>query len=109
MAVNNTVKSYSKMEFPLSIKRQDAFSVDPTEIWNSLAEAQEYAKNDPTAYIGQEFSVIVDGVATRYMIKNAAGDLAPAGGVDAEAVATDDEVTELLDEIFPSSSTDENV
>lgn len=109
MAVNNTVKDYSKMEFPLSIKRQDAFSVDPTEVWNSLTDAQRYAKEDPTAYIGQEFSVIVDGVATRYLIKNAAGDLAPAGGIDEDAVATDAEVTELLDEIFPSSAnTDEN-
>lgn len=107
MAINNTEKGYSKMEFPLAIKRQDAFSVDPTEIWDSLAEAQEYAKNDPTAYIGQEFSVIVDGVATRYLIKNAAGDLAPAGGIDEDAVATDTEVTELLDEIFTPSANNE--
>ena len=30
MAVNNTAKTYSNMEFPLSMKRQDAFSLDPT-------------------------------------------------------------------------------
>ena len=43
MAVINTQDSYAKMEFPLTIKRQDAFSMDPTEIWPSLEAAQEYA------------------------------------------------------------------
>ena len=43
MAVNNTENAYAKMEFPLTIKRQDAFSVDPTEVWSSLEEAQNYA------------------------------------------------------------------
>ena len=28
MAVINTQNSYAKMEFPLTIKRQDAFSID---------------------------------------------------------------------------------
>ena len=44
MAVINTQNSYAKMEFPLTIKRQDAFSIDPTEIWPSLEAAQEYAQ-----------------------------------------------------------------
>ena len=52
MAVNNTQNSYAKMEFPLTIKRQDAFSIDPTEIWPSLEAAQEYAQTNPTAYVG---------------------------------------------------------
>ena len=43
MAVNNTEKSYSKMEFPLAMQRQDAFALDPTEIWPSLEAAQTYA------------------------------------------------------------------
>ena len=30
MAVNNTQNNYAKMEFPLTIKRQDAFSLDGT-------------------------------------------------------------------------------
>ena len=77
MAVNNTAKTYSNMEFPLSMKRQDAFSLDPTCVWPSMADAQNYAKTNPTAYIGQVLSVVVDGVATSYTIQNAAGDLAP--------------------------------
>ena len=63
MAVNNTAKTYSNMEFPLSMKRQDAFSLDPTCVWPSMADAQNYAKTNPTAYIGQVLSVGVDGVA----------------------------------------------
>ena len=55
MAVDNTKKSFAKMEFPLTIKRQDAFSLDGTETWKSMAEAEEYAKSNPTAYVGQEF------------------------------------------------------
>ena len=66
MAVNNTAKAYSNMEFPLSMKRQDAFALDPTCVWPSLAEAQNYAKTNPTAYIGQVLSVVADGTATRW-------------------------------------------
>ena len=58
MAVINTQDSYAKMEFPLTIKRQDAFSMDPTEIWPSLEAAQEYARSNPTAYVGQEFDTV---------------------------------------------------
>lgn len=99
MAVNNTAKTYSNMEFPLSMKRQDAFSLDPTCVWPSMADAQNYAKTNPTAYIGQLLSVIVDGVATPYVIQNAAGDLAPLGAA-AVTIASDDEANEMLTEIF---------
>lgn len=104
MAVNNTTKNYSKMEFPLSMQRQDAFALDPTEIWPSLEAAQTYAQTDPTAYVSQIIAVVVDGVSTLYQIKNAAGDLEPIGGVSDENVATDDEVAEMLNEVFTSDS-----
>lgn len=99
MAVNNTAKKYSDMEFPLSMKRQDAFALDPTCVWPSMADAQNYAKTNPTAYIGQVLSVVVDGVATSYNIRNAAGDLAPLGAA-AVTIASDDEANEMLTEIF---------
>ena len=104
MAVNNTAKTYSNMEFPLSMKRQDAFSLDPTCVWPSMADAQNYAKTNPTAYIGQLLSVIVDGVATPYVIQNAAGDLAPLGAASVD-IATDSEVSEMLSEVFPTDNT----
>ena len=101
MAVNNTQNSYAKMEFPLTIKRQDAFSIDPTEIWPYLEAAQEYAQTNPTAYVGQKLAVIVDGVSTQYQIKNTAGDLESLGGT----VATDAEVEEMFNEVFNSGET----
>lgn len=101
MAVINTQDSYAKMEFPLTIKRQDAFSMDPTEIWPSLEAAQEYARSNPTAYVGQELAVIVNGEAQRYFIKNASGDLVSnGGGIDESSIASDAEVTEMLNEVF---------
>lgn len=100
MAVENTTKSYSKMEFPMAVQRQDAFSLDPTETWPSLEAAQAYAQTDPTAYVGQEIAVIVDGVAKRYFIKNVAGDLEPLGG----EVATDAEVEEMFNDVFGANT-----
>lgn len=103
MAVNGADKTFANMEFPLSIKRQDAFSVDLSEVQYSLEEAQAYAQSDPTAYVGQALSVVIDGVATRYIIKNEAGDIEPiGGGIDEESIATDEEVAEMLAEVFPS-------
>lgn len=97
MAVNNTTKTYSKMEFPKAIQRQDAFSLDPTEVWPSLADAQSYAQTDPTAYVGQKIAVVVDGEAKQYQIKNADGDLELIGAVES---ATDAEVTEMFNDVF---------
>ena len=101
MAVNNTQNSYAKMEFPLTIKRQDAFSIDQTEVWTSLEAAQAYAQSNPTAYVGQKISVVVDGVSTPYQIKNEAGELEPLGGTP----ATDEEVAEMFDDVFGSEET----
>ncbi len=103
MAVNNTEKKYSGMEFPLAMKRQDAFALDPTCVWPSMADAQNYAKTNPTAYIGQVLSVVVDGVATSYTIQNAAGDLAPLGAAAVD-IATDSEVSEMLSEVFSTDN-----
>ena len=99
MAVNNTEKTYSNMEFPLSMRRQDAFSLNPTCVWPSMADA----KTNPTAYIGQVLSVVVDGVATSYTIQNAAGDLAPLGAAAVD-IATDSEVSEMLSEVFSTDN-----
>lgn len=98
MAVNNTENTYAKMEFPMMIKRQDAFSMDPTETWPSYEEAQNYARTNPTAYVGQELAVIVNGVAKRYFIQNENGDL--SGGLDEASIATDEEVAEMLTDVF---------
>lgn len=100
MAIDNTKSSFAKMEFPLAMQRQDAFALDPSAVWASKEAAEEYAKNDPTAYVGQILAVVVDGVATQYQIMNTAGDLAPIGGVSDDDIATDAEVEEMLNEVF---------
>ena len=101
MAINNTEKTYAFMEFPLSMSRQDAFALDKTSVWASLAEAQAYAQSDPRAYVGQTISVVENGVSTAYQIKNAAGELEKLGSTGAAAdmdVATEEEIAEMLTE-----------
>ena len=82
MAVNGSDKSFAKMEFPLGMKRQDAFPLDDSSVFYSLEDAQAYAQSNPTAYVGQILSVVVNGESTAYQIKNAAGDLDPLGTGD---------------------------
>ncbi len=100
MAVNNTGKTYPFMEFPLSIKRQDAFALDAASVFASMEEAEDYAANNPIAYIGQIICVVTDGEASQYQIKNETGDLEPLGGVGSDSIATDEEVEAMLDEVF---------
>lgn len=99
MAVNGTGKSYSFMEFPLSMSRQDAFPLDKSSVFYSFEDAQTYAQSSPLAYVGQFLSVVTNGVSTAYQIKNEAGDLEELGAAGV-GVATDEEVEEMLDEIF---------
>ena len=100
MAVDNTKKNYPFMEFPLSIVRQDAFPLDKTTIFSDLEAAETYAQSDPTAYVGQHLSVVMDGVSIAYQIKNELGDLEPLGGGVTDSVATDEEVKAMLEEVF---------
>lgn len=67
--------SFSFMEFPLSISRQDGFPLDRYSVFDSLEAAQTYAQTNPVAYVGQRIAVVADGVATQYSIKNTAGEL----------------------------------
>ena len=113
MAINGSDKNFSKMEFPLGMKRQDAFPLDDSSVFYSLEDAQSYAQSNPTAYVGQIISVVVDGESTAYQIKDATGTLEPLGTGDLDEdldayfeanTATEQEVQEMLDEIFGSES-----
>ena len=99
MAINVSDKSLALMEIPLSMSRQDAFPLDKSSVFYSLAEAQTYAQTSPLAYVGQHISVVVEGMSTAYQIKNAAGDLEPMGAA-AVAIATNEEVGEMFNEVF---------
>ena len=113
MAINGSDKSFSKMEFPLGMKRQDAFPLDDSSIFYSMSDAQTYAQSNPTAYVGQVVAVVENGTSTVYQIKDAAGTLEPLGTGDLDEdldayfeanTATEQEVQEMLDEIFGSES-----
>lgn len=80
MAVDTTKNTYAGMDFPLQINRQDAFPLDGTEVWPSLAEAQTYAQTNPTAYVGQKISVMENGKSVPYIIEDEAGTLKAMSG-----------------------------
>ena len=90
MAINNTTGSFPFMEFPMAFSRQDSFP-------------------SPLAYVGQVLSVVVDGVATIYQIKNAAGDLEALGTGDLEGdvasvinakTASTENINEMIGEVY---------
>ena len=67
--------------FPLNFRRGNPNPLDNSSVWASLAEAQNYAANDPVAYVGQTLTVVdkAIGVATVYSIQNEAGTLKKVG------------------------------
>jgi hypothetical protein len=40
------------MGLPINIARGNPIPLDQSEIWYSLSEMQDYAKNNPVAYVG---------------------------------------------------------
>ena len=83
-------KNGSSMGLPMNIKRGNPIPVDDTSVWYSLAEAEEYAANSSTAYVGQRLSVVdeVNKTTNVYVIANVEGDLLlinSAAGAEAAA------------------------
>ena len=70
MAQFSNEKTYNTMGLPMNITRGNPIPVDATEVWYSLTDAQNYAANNPTAYVGQAIKVIDKsaGVVTCYII-----------------------------------------
>lgn len=89
MAIYNLDNYLDKdgLGFPLNFRRGNPNPLDNSSVWGSLAAAQNYAKTDPVAYVGQILTVVEDVVvdettiktATAYVIDNAAGDLKEVG------------------------------
>lgn len=67
--------------FPLNFRRGNPNPLDNSSVWASLAEAQNYAADDPIAYVGQILTVVdnANGVATVYSIQDEAGTLKKVG------------------------------
>lgn len=85
MAVYN-LENYTSADglgFPMNFRRGAPNPLDNSAVWKSLAEAQNYAQTDPTAYVGQILSVVDNtaGNVDVYKIKNEAGDLELVGTV----------------------------
>lgn len=89
MAVFNLPNYLAKDGFGMSlnIRRGNPNPLDNSSVWASLEAAQNYAKTDPVAYVGQVLTVVTDVVvgeetvktATAYVIDNEAGDLKAVG------------------------------
>lgn len=66
--------------FPLNFRRGNPNPLDNSSVWASKAAAEEYAKTDPTAYVGQILSVVVKNGNTFnvsiYVIQDETGTLA---------------------------------
>lgn len=67
--------------FPLNFRRGNPNPLDNSSVWASLEAAQNYAANDPVAYVGQILTVVdnVNSAATVYSIQDEAGTLKKVG------------------------------
>lgn len=85
-------KDYNSMGLPMNINRSNPIPVDCTELWYSLEEAQNYARNDPRAYVGQSVKVVdeTSNATTVYVIKDAAGNLMQLADIDSAGSGSGD-------------------
>ena len=89
MAIYNLENYLSRDGFGMSlnIRRGNPNPLDNSAVWASLEAAQNYARTDATAYVGQLLTVVSDvtvdevtvKTATAYVIDNEAGDLKEVG------------------------------
>ena len=87
--------------FPLNFRRGNPNPLDNSSVWASLVEAQNYAANDPIAYVGQILTVVVtaeDGTTSvkAYSIQDTDGTLKEVGSVP----VGDDLTIEVVDGII---------
>lgn len=105
MAVYNLPNYTNDQGFglPLNIRRGNPNPLDNSAVWASLDAAKNYAKNDPTAYVGQIISVVdnANSVVDVYKINDTAGNLVLVGtvtlGDDRSIVKNDDDTLSLYD------------
>lgn len=105
MAVYNLPNYTNDQGFglPLNIRRGNPNPLDNSAVWASLDAAKNYAKTDPTAYVGQIISVVDNekSVVDVYKINDAAGNLVLVGtvtlGDDQSIVKNDNDTLSLYD------------
>ena len=85
-------QDFNVMYLPAAIQRNNPIPLDSTAVWYDYDLMAAYAASDPTAYVGQILSLVVDGVANAYIITNVAGDLEKVGSavvVDNKTIVLD--------------------
>lgn len=96
MAVLLTKKPNNLTEYPNAFKRQGAYPLEADSIYQTLADAQKYAKEDPIAYVTQLLAVAAgDGTVVYYVIADEEGNLFKLGSSEMDL----DELDRRLDEI----------
>ena len=78
--------SVDGLGFPLNFRRGNPNPLDNSSVWASLEAAQNYAANDPVAYVGQILTVVVTAEDSTtsvkaYSIQDEAGTLKEVGSV----------------------------
>ena len=82
MAVNINISDITGInQVGNSYQRKSAVPLDYYSLFNSLAEAQEYANSNPVAYVGQILTVTESNSAKLYLIINTNGDLKALGDI----------------------------
>lgn len=84
-------QDFNVMYLPAAIQRNNPIPLDSTAVWYDYDLMAAYAASDPTAYVGQILSLVVDNVANAYIITNLAGDLEKVGS----AIVTDNKTIVL--------------
>lgn len=81
MAVNFNDSDYVFSGLPIGFSRNNPIPLDKTDIWDNLDNLKDYAKNNPTAYVGQILTYVdkLNKTTTIYVISNENGDIQELG------------------------------
>lgn len=111
MAVKNLPNYTSGDGFgmPLNIRRGNPNPLDNSELFESYADAQDYAINNPVAYVGQIITTVataIDGSisTTTYRIEDEAGtlkQLTADGDIDMDEI-TEQDIDDIISSVFGS-------
>lgn len=103
----DTYTSADGFGLPLNIRRGNPNPLDNSEIWANISEAMEYAKNNPTAYVGQVISYFyTDGQGNELIqlaqITNEDGELTPIKGGEGIVLQemTENEIDAIMFSVF---------
>ena len=77
MAIIKT--DFNIMNLPMAIERNNPIPLDSSAVWYNYDEMHNYAIENPTAYVGQILSLVINNNAIAYIIINTAGDLKKIG------------------------------